>query len=88
MIKLEMLDHTGKIKRLYQVVGIKDRRLYLVYLQGDKDRWEHNNPSFKIYYRHDVGNYIINPITQNELYVDKALKELINEFHFKGDENA
>lgn len=88
MIKIEMLSHNKKFTKLYQVVGIKDRRLCLLCLENKEIYYERTNPSFKIYYHKDIGNYIVNSANQKKIPIDKILKDFFNEFYFKGEKNV
>lgn len=96
MIKLEMRNRESYYFNLgtfiYQVLGIKERRLYLNLLEFKPDKkeakkgfWCRQKPSFKIYYKVNLGNYIINPETKEEISIDNILKKFFNEFYLKGE---
>lgn len=90
MIKLKMVNSWKReFNNIYRVLGIKERRLYLEFLGYDKNvkaYFETKHPSFKIYYDRSIGNYIVNPGTKEYVPVDGIIKELFNEFYFKGED--
>jgi len=94
MIKLRLENrgiYTEPGTLVYEVVGIKEKKLCLKLLELKLDSgkkrecWYRQNLNLKIYYDLNIGNYIVNPSTHEKIVVDDVIKKLFDEFYIKGE---